>query len=72
MQYKELCYSIMLIKYQANSCKSIQQTFIALRVRQYTLIEHSAKYAHYNDMMHCITLIEHSYIVNITGVTGSF
>ena len=35
---KELCYSIMLIKYQANSCNPIQQTIIF----KYVLIEQSA------------------------------
>ena len=42
-QCKELCYSIMLIKYKASSRKSIQQTFLFLRVHQYPLIEQSAK-----------------------------
>ena len=41
-QCKELCYSIMLIKYQASSHKSIQQRIIFLRVHQYVLIEQSA------------------------------
>ena len=36
----------MLIKYLANGHKSIQQTFIILRVHQYSLIEQSAKYAY--------------------------
>ena len=40
-QYKELYYSIMLIKCQANSHKPIQQTFILLRVHPYALIEKS-------------------------------
>ena len=42
-QCKELCYSIMLIKHQANSSKFIQEAFLFLRVRQYPLIEQSAE-----------------------------
>ena len=42
-QCKELCYSIMLIKHQANSRKSIQQTILFLRDHKYLLIEQSAE-----------------------------
>ena len=45
----------MLIEYLSNSRKSIQQTFIILRVHQYALIEQSAKYAYillWHDALH--------------------
>ena len=74
-QCKELYYSIMLIKCQANSHKPIQQTFILLKVHQYALVEKSAIAIYMcilYGMMYCIILIECSSIVNILGVTRSF
>ena len=54
-QCKELYYSIMLIKCQANGHKPIQQTFILLRVHQYALIEQSIICAYC--MAWCIALL---------------
>ena len=66
--YKELCYSITLLKHLANGNIPIQQTFIFLRVHQYALIEQSVIYIYMcvcvyvcvcvlYDMMQCIILI---------------
>ena len=79
--YKELCYSITLLKYQANGRKPMQQAFIFLRVHQYALIEQSvvcvcvcvcARVCVLYGMMQCINLIHtyssYSSTINISGV----
>ena len=67
-QCKELYYANQVSSKQP---QTMQQTFILLRVHQYTLMEQLAICILY-DMMYCIILIEYSSIVNILGVTGSF